>query len=197
VPAKPVRDLPAAARPLHIAELADALWDEPLSPAQVRSRMPNVIARAHTATCPLIQRSGDLVAIEGHVAVDADRFESAAHRALALPDGDTDRYEAAMTASLLYGGDLLPTDPYADWALLRREQLRRKFLAVTDLAASCAFELDHVDQAIDFIEAAIRHDPLDLERYERGVVMLDRAGRHSAARAMQERGERVRLDLGL
>ncbi|MFP5326977.1 MAG: BTAD domain-containing putative transcriptional regulator, partial [Acidimicrobiia bacterium] len=199
VPSRACRILVGVGRAMHIEELAELLWDEPLSPLQVRARMPNVVGRARTPSAALLCRVGDLVALNPATRIDADEFEAAAKEALAsAKEGSRQQLlDASLAATLLYEGDLLPTDPYADWAMLRREQLRRLFLTVSDLAARTAAELGLVDSALDLVEAAIRQDPLDIERYEAAAEVLRGAGRHSAARSMAERAERVRHTLGL
>lgn len=196
VPAKAVRILVGTGHALHSEELADRLWDEPLSPEQVRSRLPNVINRARTPTGPLLVRYRDLVSLEPTVAVDADRFEEAVAAAHANRDSP-DAIDTAMTASLLYGGDLLPTDPYADWAAVRREYLRQRYLAVTDLAVRLTAHAGLNELALDLLEAAIRHDPYDLDRYGRAATLLDAMGRHGAALAMRRRCEVAQHALGI
>jgi len=139
-------------------------------------------------------REGELVALAEFVAVDADRFERAA-RSLLSPTGTRPSLEDTLAAVLLYSGDLLPTDPYADWAALRRERLRYRFLAISDLCAELAVEAGLVDLAVDTLERAIRADPFDETRTQRAAAMLDDAGRTAAARAMRARAERVRRSL--
>lgn len=198
VPGRAVRILVASGCSLHIEQLADALWGEVLDPAQVRARIPNVVNRARLPAMPLLVRDGDIITIHPDVVIDADRFEAAAERAIAMTRHEHDSPDAldtAMTAVLLYAGDLLPTDPYADWAAPRREQLRHKYLVVSDLAARLAMQRGHADTAVDVLHAAIRHDPYDLERYDLAVTILESAGRMSAARSMRDRAQRVRAEL--
>jgi DNA-binding SARP family transcriptional activator len=197
IPARAVRILIAAAKPLHAEELAESLWDEPLGPEQIRRRMHNVVNRARASRAPLLVRRDDLIAIHPDLEVDADRFDAAADRALSRRGDSSDAFDAAMTATLLYAGDFLPTDPYADWAMLRREQLRRRYLAVSDLAARLAAERGMTDTAIDVTEVAIRHDPYDVQRYEFAISVLESEGRHAAATAMAKRTAKVRRALNL
>jgi predicted ATPase/DNA-binding SARP family transcriptional activator len=63
--------------------------------------------------------------------VDADAFEQAAARARRHREPT-----AYVDALRLYGGDLLPEDPYEEWAAARREALRQLHVAVRmELAA--------------------------------------------------------------
>jgi DNA-binding SARP family transcriptional activator len=191
VAGKVVRILVASQRPLHPEELGDLLWPDGLSPEQTRVRMRNVISRTRVAGFgPLVVRQQDLLGLAPGVTVDADRFDADAAAVLADPAA-ADALHRALAVSLLYGGDLLPSDPYADWAVLRREQLRMRYLAVTDLACRLAEEAGLFDTAVNLVEAAIRHDPYDEDRYHRAARLLERSGRTSAARLMTERAGRV------
>lgn len=195
VPGRAIRILVALGRRVHVEELAALLWDEDVSSEQVRARMGNVINRS----AGVLGRDGDLVFLRDDVIVDATRFDAEVTRALSLAakgEDDAEVYTAAAAAAGFYAGDLLPSDPYADWALLPREQLRRRFLTVSDLAADVAARRGDVDAAMQLIDAAIRHDPYDLERYERGIAVLEAAGRRSQARSMADEAERVKRLLG-
>lgn len=191
-----VRVIIGAGRPLHVEELGDLLWPDVTDARQVRARLRNVIHRAQTAAGPLLVRRGEVVSLRTDVTVDADRFEAAAKAVLDHADARADMNEA-MTAAMQYGGDLLPSDPFADWATSRRERLRSHFLALSDLACRLAAEAGMVDLAVNLAEAAIRYDPYDDQRLEFVAAVLDRAGRAAAARAMSARAARVRERLGL
>ena len=195
VPARAVRIVVALGGHLHIEELAEHLWTTMLDPEQVRARLPNVISRTGTAAGRVLVRDRDTVALAHGVAVDADAFEAAASAALAA--GSNATLEEAVAAASMYAGDLLPTDPYADWATLRREQLRQRYLNVADLAARLAADAGLSELAVDLLETAIRHDRYDLERYDLAVETLEATGRLSAARAMRDRAARTRRELGL
>ena len=197
VPGRAIRILIALSRRVHVEELAELLWDEDISTEQARARMGNVISRSGG----VLGRDGDLVYVRADVDVDATRFEKAVSRALSLAARedaqDAEVYAAAASAAGLYAGDLLPSDPYADWAVLPREQLRRRFLTVSDLAAAVAARRGDVDAAMQLIDAAIRHDPYDLDRYDRAVAMLRAAGRRSQASSVSDDAARARRILGL
>jgi DNA-binding SARP family transcriptional activator len=196
VPGKALRVLIAAGRPLHSEELADRLWDDAVDPSQLRARLRNVLARARTPDGPLIVRQGELLALSSDVAVDVDRFEQAAIAAQARQD-EPGALEAALAAVTLYGGDLFPTDPFADWALLPREQLRRRYLAVVDLASRLAADAQMPELAVDLLESAIRHDPHDDSRYLRAATIEENAGRYAAARVLRRRARQVAEALDL
>jgi DNA-binding SARP family transcriptional activator len=112
--------------------LMDAFWPG-AKPALARNRLHVAVCcarRALRAACPepVIERRFDAYRIAGSINawIDVEQFErtcaagKAADRA-----GDTasaaSHYEAACQ---LYGGDFLAEDPYAEWALERKDELR-------------------------------------------------------------------------
>jgi DNA-binding SARP family transcriptional activator len=193
---KAVRVLIASERPLHVEELAELLWEDGASPDRARARLRNVVARARTSLGPLVVRDGDLLLLDPAISVDADRFENAARAALATTTDDH-ALEHTVAASLQYAGDLLPGDPYADWAVFRREQLRTRYLALCDRGADLAVAAGLTDLAVDLLEAAMRHDRYDDQRADRAAEILTAAGRDAAARAMSGRAAKVRRALGI
>ena len=195
VPGRALRILAAAGEPIHIEQLAEALWDEPLSPEQARSRLRNVMARTRLKGQPVVQRDGNVVYLDPAVSVDAAQFEQACVRALAAPDDE--QLEASVAATLAYGGDLLPTDPYAEWAAVPRERLRLRYLTMCDRVARLASAAGLHDLAVDRLQAAIRHDPYDTNRYATAAAILRTIGDAAGAEAMSERERRVRLELDL
>jgi DNA-binding SARP family transcriptional activator len=101
-------------RVLHIARRA--LEPDPSVPLYLVSHSE------HLALCP-----------DGPLWVDIEAFEEAAVTARSSRD------PAAFRAALdLYAGDLLPEDPYEDWAEDRRTQLRQLYLdLLVEMAALC------------------------------------------------------------
>ena len=195
VPGRALRILVAAGGALHLEELGDRLWDEPIDAGQTKQRLRNVISRARGSAGPLIVRRGELVELREGVKVDAVRFEEAAGRALEW-QGDG-ALEAGLIAVSLYAGDLLPSDPFADWAALPRERLRRRFLTVLDLSARRAMEAGTLDLAIDLLETGIHHDLYDDERYARTAELYEQTGRFPEGESLRRRAAEVRASLGL
>jgi len=105
------------------------------------------------------------------VEVDAVAFETAARAALAARDT-----AGARRALDGYGGELLPQDPYEDWAAPRREQLRQLHLELLrlderwqDLAdLDTGDERAHLELMRRYIAAGDRHAALrQFERLDR------------------------------
>ncbi|MDN5861591.1 MAG: hypothetical protein L0H84_23565 [Pseudonocardia sp.] len=120
------------AMPLPRDVLMDAFWPE-ADPSAARNRLHVALSGVRQAlreVCPepVVQRHYDTYSLSSTVDVclDVERFEAAcrtAGRAEAGGDlaGAARGYELACQ---LYAGDLLPGDPYLEWAVPVRERLR-------------------------------------------------------------------------
>jgi DNA-binding SARP family transcriptional activator len=119
-------------RQLHRERLMELLWPE-LDAEAAANNLHKTIHLARHALEPelksaaesrFILSQGQQVALRapGGLLVDAEEFERRA--AAAKRTGEAEEYEAALA---LYAGDLLPEEPYEDWAAARREQLRGQY----------------------------------------------------------------------
>jgi DNA-binding SARP family transcriptional activator len=170
-------------------ELADLLWPAPERGGGKQLR--DVLARLRGKVGPVVLREGSLLRLHG-VWVDAPVFRVAADRALA------ERSVGRAVASLaMWGGTLLPTDPYASWAVPVREQFRRRHLALLDLLADDAAARRSHSEAARILTEAIEEDPYDESRYLRGAEQLMAGGRRSAAYQLARRGVDALASLGL
>jgi DNA-binding SARP family transcriptional activator len=196
VPGRAVRIVAAAGGRVHLEELADRLWDDDADAARLRRRLRNVLGRSRTDDGPLLVRRDELVQFAPSVMIDAHRFEEMARTALAAGDGP-EAVDAILTAVSLYSGDLLPTDPYEDWATLPREHLRRCYLMLVDRGAALLSASRELDIAIDLLERGISHDPYDDQRFLVAADLNERVGRVAAARSLRRQAAEVRERLGL
>ena len=166
---------------LHRERLMDLLWPE----AAADEAGPRLHKAAHYARTALGQRDGvvlreDLVALfpGADVVVDAWRFDAAAGAALEGGgiDGPVD-YETAIS---LYRGELLPDDPYADWASDERARLAARYLQL--LRASGRWE------------DVLRLDPADENAHVELLRADVLAGSRSRAMRRYETMEQVLMD---
>ena len=83
--------------------------------------------RAGAPAGVFLLREGDLVVLgpRDQTIVDVDTFAEEARHAWQSADP-----AVAAQAAALYAGDLLPEDPYEDWAASRREGLRASILTL-------------------------------------------------------------------
>jgi DNA-binding SARP family transcriptional activator len=167
---------------LHREQVIDALWPD----LDIDVAAPRLHKAAHYARKALGHRdavvlSADTVRLCPHddVSVDAMQFQRLAEAAV-----DTGGIAAAKGALAVYGGELLPHDPYAPWADQHRLQLSRLYT-----------ELLH--QAEDWHQA-LAVDPVD----ERAHLALAQryAGigdRGAALRQLDQLDQVMRHELGL
>jgi predicted ATPase/DNA-binding SARP family transcriptional activator len=122
-------------RALHVARRA--LEPEPSAPRYLVSH------GEHLALCP-----------DGPLWVDIEAFEEVA--ATARRSRDPAAYPVALD---LYAGDLLPEDPYEDWAEDRRKQLRQNYLDLLVEMAQLSEERGDFGAAIDALWEAVSEEP--------------------------------------
>lgn len=172
----------------------DELWPE--ADLEVgRARLRNLLSRVRAACGDLVARHGAALTLAPGVRVDADRFEREAAAALAAPrEARTGLARAALAWST---GELLPADPYADWASVPRERIRRRALALLDLVAEDAIDRGDLDEAARLLDAAITTDPMEEERHVRLARALLAQGRTRHARRVADQALAVCAELGV
>ncbi|HKE76804.1 MAG TPA: bacterial transcriptional activator domain-containing protein, partial [Acidimicrobiales bacterium] len=112
--------------------------------------------------------------------------------------GESERVlDAGDRALVAYGGDLLPEEGPADWAVERRRQLAADATEVAGLVAEAAVGLGYHDVA-----AIACARGLDIDRYDDGLWRLlidaqERGGDVAAASRTQERYQEVLRELGI
>ena len=123
----------APGRRAHREQVIDALWPEvPLDTVANRLHRAAHFLRKAIDVPGSVVLAGDTVALlaGGHdldVDVDVDRFDRLARRALDTAEMPGVRAAAADEAIELYGGDLLPHDPYEDWLFHHRQRLLLRY----------------------------------------------------------------------
>ena len=177
-----------------VDEMIDLLWpDADLTTG--RSRLRNLLNRLRSRSGDVVQRDGELLVLASSVEVDAATFEALA--AAALDAEPHLQPGAARLAVAAYGGALLPTDQFEDWAAAPRERLARRILRLHDLLADDAADRGDVDEAVRQLEAGAAIDPLDESRLVRAADLLLAGGGRLAARRMLDRAIAVLDELGL
>lgn len=97
----------------------------------------------------------------------------------------------------LYGGELLPSDRYADWATGQREALAQLRLQLLDLMLAHALDSGNVQEALSLLEDLIEADPYEERYYIQLATLHFDAGNSSRVRAAVSRCERMLTDLGV
>ena len=169
-------------RTMHRELLIDQLWPE----LTVEDAAPRLHKAAHYARRALGQPGSLVLASESvallpqdQVRVDALEFERIAEAARASQDA-----ALAGRAADSYTGDLLPDDPYDEWAQDNRERLRMLYLDSLRLANRW--------------EVLTTVDPTDEQAHLKVITALARRGERRAALRQFERLERaLRTELGV
>jgi predicted ATPase/DNA-binding SARP family transcriptional activator len=171
---------------LHREQLIETLWPELDSEAAV-SNFNNILYAARRALEPhlpsraesrfvVIQEQQILLRAPGKLWIDVDAFEQRADRA--FKSDAVDDYEAALE---LYGGDLLPEDPYEDWANTRRESLRLKHRKLLSKLAAHHERNNQYEHGIKRLEELIACDETNEEAQRRLMRLYALGGARSEA----------------
>lgn len=165
--------------------LIECLWPN-VAPARGRQRLRVVLSRLKREVGDLVLREGETVVLAKGVTVDATRFDDLAQRALI--EQDLGLAEAAVAA---YHGPLLPDDPYEEWAATERDRLAWRYLALLDRLAAAAEDAGDLERALSLLYVGMDEEPEVEDRYLRAARLLCEQSRHSRARALLERAERL------
>ena len=185
------------ARKIPVETLIEELWPD-AEPGLGRTRLRSLMARLRRGCPPVIARQGPAMVVAEGVVVDVEEFEQLAHRVqLAAAAGEPDVGALAEQAIALYRGDLLPTDLYLDFTVAPRERLKRRYLAVLDVAIDHACAQGSVESAVRHIESGLTAEPYDEAMYLRAAQILAGAGRRSEALTFLRRAEHALRELGL
>src|SRR5262249_6685529 len=146
-------------------------------------RLRNILWRIKSSSGDVLKRDDSFICLEDGVVTDLERFEDAA--ALAFAEGLSldEAHHPARQAIRLYGGELLPSERYADWATGPREGVTQTRLHLLDLMLAHATEAGNRQEAFALLEDLIDADPYE-ERYYIQLATLHReAGNRSRMRA--------------
>ena len=141
-------------------------------------------ARSRPATSRLLRLEDDqlILADARQIEVDADTFEDLLTRATAT--GDMGEAEQLLErAATLYGGDFLPEERTAEWAVARRRQLQQSWIKLLLLLADLRIAREALDSAIDPLDQLLTIDPTNETAVQGLIVVLAR---------LKRRGEAVR-----
>ena len=160
---------------MHREQLMDALWPG-LSVEEAAPRLHKAAfyARRALGAAGSVVLAGESVTLfpDRPIRVDAHTFEDLAESAVTRNDA-----ELAGQAADAYAGDLLPEDPYEQWAQERRDRLRLRYLDMLRLSGRW-LQLTSVE-------------PTDEDAHLHVITELARRGDRRAALRQFERLERA------
>ncbi|MGH2371393.1 MAG: BREX system ATP-binding domain-containing protein, partial [Chloroflexota bacterium] len=163
-----------AGHQLHRERVIDLVWpdlDAAAGAAQLYKAVYH-IRRAFAAAAPegapeqMLAIRGEVLTLGGTTGVQTDvaAFNVLAEKA--VRSGDLAAYERAVAS---YGGDLLPGDPYEDWAMSARDVLRERFLDLLVGLGERLLAMERLAEATDAFRRALAHDPTR-EAAHRGLM---------------------------
>jgi len=127
---------------------------------------PNLVSARHSA---YIETRGGMIGIAPTVEIWVDADECERHLRAARGAAPEERRQPLRLAVSLYKGELLPTDPYEDWPVARRESLRQAWeSAVLDLA-ELDLEANEPQASVPPLELLLTLDPT-LEAAHRALM---------------------------
>ncbi|MCC6627942.1 MAG: LuxR family transcriptional regulator [Chloroflexi bacterium] len=147
---------------LHRERVLETLWPE-LTPAAAANNLRQALHAArgalgggHAQPGPWLRLEGAIVVLgpADRLAVDVVRFEAAL---AAARRGDDPA--AAWSALSEYADEFLADDPYADWAIDRRDSLRARVLTTLVELADRLTARGEADAAVAALQRAIEIDP--------------------------------------
>jgi DNA-binding SARP family transcriptional activator len=175
----------------------EALWPEVDLDAG-RNRLRTVLNRLRVEAGDVVARDGETLVLDEAIAVDLAQFNQESRHALALGRGEpTHAVALARSAVAKYRGDLLPDDPYEDWAELPRQHARRVALELLELCCDVAMARGDLDETSWAVERAIDLVPDDDRWYLRAAEALAARGSRGAAVSVLRRARRELSRQGL
>ncbi|MEZ4564142.1 MAG: BTAD domain-containing putative transcriptional regulator [Thermomicrobiales bacterium] len=171
---------------LHREQVQDTLWPD-FAPDAAANNLRGALLVARRALeragAPpglFLTRDGDTLVLGpvGQVQVDVAEFQEAASRAWHGADS-----AAVKRALAHYAGDLLPDDPYEEWAESRRHGLRATYLTLLERLAGLQEAAGDGSAALATRERALAADPLDEAQHAATMRLLARLGHPQLALA--------------
>jgi DNA-binding SARP family transcriptional activator len=168
---------------VHREQLMEPLWPD-LDAAPAGANLRKAIYQARGALDGVSQGAGRLIEFVGDVVsltvvgltVDVQSFRSsldAARRA-----GDADRYRRALD---VFGGELLPDDPYEEWTSGPRRELREEYLAALAEMSEVLEAAGALTSATEAVRLVVAVDPTREESHVALMRLYALAGRRGDA----------------
>ncbi|HYO41385.1 MAG TPA: BTAD domain-containing putative transcriptional regulator [Nocardioidaceae bacterium] len=174
--------------PVSKERLADQLWngEPPRSYIGTLESYVSLIRRrlgvARGRTSAISTTSAGYVLDPALVDVDLDQFRRLVQpTARTAPDSLLAR---TQQANQLVTGELVASEPYADWAVVERTLFQGEYVQACNRAAASALELDLPEQAVEMARRAIRCDQVSETSWQQLIRALAATGaRNEALRA--------------
>jgi DNA-binding SARP family transcriptional activator len=178
-------------RVVYADELVETLWSDAKARSlpgvryfihELRDRLEPGRARRGSSSF-ILRTHGGYTFDRSHVWIDADEFERAVTEGLARLEAGDERVarEELRRGMALYEGDFVADEPYAEWAIVERDRLRR--VAARALRALSRLEIasGDVDAAVGDLERLTELEPYDVDVHRELIGLVARMGRRTDA----------------
>lgn len=167
------------------------LWSRPRTPLGRRSICCGALELDLTT-----RKSSAYVALEQDILflvpasmeIDADLFEARVKHIQTTLQSRLPReqhpqslFEELDSVLALYGGDYLPDDLYEDWALRRRDRLRRAYSWLLEQAAKVAIASSQGQRASEYLRSLLEQNATDESMHRELMLLYARMGQRSEA----------------
>ena len=181
---------------IPVEELVELLWPD-AGPGVGTRRLRNVLWRVRAASGDLLERDDNFIRLAGDAVTDVIQFRQLGEEAIRRDTPPDVAARLARDALVLYRGELLPGDRYADWAAGYRESFARLHIQLLDLLLEEAVTHEHLQEALALLDRLIDADPYEENHYLRAAELLARSGNRRRALSTLDRAERMLADLGV
>lgn len=181
---------------IPVEELVELLWPD-AGPGVGTRRLRNVLWRVRAASGDLLERDDNFIRLAPDAVTDAMQFCQLGEEAIRRDTPPERAARLARDALILYRGELLPGDRYADWAAGYRESLARLHIQLLDLLLEEALTHEHLQEALALLDRLTEADPYEENHYLRAAELLARSGNRRRALSTLDRAERMLADLGV
>lgn len=182
--------LSSPGRKLGREQVMDALWpDADIETASsrldrtvytLRQLLEPALSRPASSRLLRMEREGLLLAEQSQIWIDADAFEALLNQAHVIEDPGG-REKLLEEASVLYSGDFLPEERYADWIIARRESLQRNWMGLLLELADLRIARLALSTAIDPLDRLLATDPANEAAVQRLIISLAQLDRRGEA----------------
>lgn len=172
---------------LHKDQALDLLWAD-LDPVAASGNLYRNLHLLRQALEPGLNRKAEanIVIFKGEILrlnpaaglwVDVDAFQSL----LVRSRNQHDLLALLEEAASLYRGDLLEEDPYEEWTLLRREELRRDFHQTLLTLAALYRQRNAFAAAMTVLQRILSNDPTNESAHRELILTYTLAGQRNEA----------------
>ena len=153
---------------------------------ELRQILEPEIARPAASRMLRLERDVLLLADANQIWIDADIFEGLINKANVTSD-PMQAEQLLEEAAQLYGGDYLLEELYSEWAIARRESLRRGWMGLLLYLAELRASRGALASAIEPLDRLLATDPIHETAVRRLMLLLTRLDRRGEALRVYDR----------